>query len=206
MLKLLTGIVCLTIGTSSFAIAKDICDGSKQFDTPVEIGGLASVIGDIGSELGTGDSLASKACAIGYDNWSDEEPVVAFERALLKELGTTYDDPQKNNIISKFFNDNEEKLICEDDSDESIRDNEHIFKRSIARGEHFFIKHVAKSDDYEINLNFFEMIDGKKETILDYLDKILVDQESAAEEYDVDELLLLREYLEENDAKRGNEL
>ena len=151
-------------------------------------------------------NTASKTCEIGYDTWSEDEPIIEFEKALMSDLGYDYNHPDKNKIISEFFNKYADSLICEDDSFINIRSNEHIFKRSIARGQHIYIKHVAKTNAYTINLNFYEIVDGKKETILDYIDKMLVDEKATEEDYDIDEIKLLRTFLENRGAKRGWEL
>ena len=173
--------------------------------TPKEISGLSEVVRRVGSELSDEDSLGGKLCSIGYAQWSGSEPVTGFERAILRHLGKPTNDPDKEKHISKFFNENNSKLICNDSADVYIRENEHILKRSLALGEYNFLNHAANNSKYDLDWNFYEMVDGKKETILDYLDMIIGDEELASE-YDVDELKSLITSLEEDGAKRGSEL
>lgn len=152
------------------------------------------------------DTLAERICGSGYANWTSTDFIVNFENAILRHLGYPKDHPDKEKIITKFFNENNALLICGDDNDTYIRENEHILKRSLALGEWEFLDYVANSNKYNgFDWNFYEIVDGKKETILDYLDMIINDEELASE-YDVDELKTLIGVLEEAGAKRGREL
>ena len=173
--------------------------------TPKEISGLSEVVRRVGSELNDEDSLAEIICGAGYTNWARTDSIGGFEKAILRHIGKAANDPNKEKHISKFFNDNNSKLICGDDTDEYIRENEHILKRSLALGEWDFLGHAANSSKYELDWNFYEMVDGKKETILDYLDMIIGDEELASE-YDVDELKELVTVLEQAGAKRGSQI
>jgi hypothetical protein len=152
------------------------------------------------------NTLANRICRSGYINWPSSEPVVGFENSILKHIiGVDENHPDKEKLISKFFNENNAKLICGEDTDEFIRPNEHILKRSIALSEYDFLLHAANSSKYTLDWNFYEMVDGKKETILDYLDMIINDEELALE-YDVDELKELITVLEQSGGKRGKDL
>ena len=151
------------------------------------------------------DNLADIFCSLGYSNWGSSEPVVGFERVILSHLGVDENHPDKEKLISKFFNENNAKLICGEDTDEFIRPNEHILKRSIALSEYDFLLHAANSSKYTLDWNFYEMVDGKKETILDYLDMIINDEELALE-YNIPELRTLVSTLEARGGKRGKDL
>lgn len=102
--------------------------------------------------------------------------------------------------------DNNFKLICGNNSDEYIRKDEHVLKRFLARSEHEYLIHMANSVEYDgFDWNFYEMVDGKKETILDYLDMIFNDPD-LAEDYDIPELKTLYRTIKQNGGKRGPEL
>lgn len=164
---------------------------------------LLSFVGQSQEKQG---ALTEKICGAGYINWSSTDSIGNFEAALLRHLGYPKDHPDKEKIITKFFNENNALLICGDDNDTYIRENEHILKRSLALGEWDFLGYVANNPKYDgFDWNFYEIVDGKKETILDYLDMIINDEELASE-YDVDELKTLIGVLEESGAKRGREL
>ena len=151
------------------------------------------------------DTLADRVCGSGYVRWAGPEPVTDFENSILSHLGVAVDSPDREKHISKFFNENNAKLICGEDTDEFIRPNEHILKRSIALSEYDFLLHAANSSKYTLDWNFYEMVDGKKETILDYLDMIINDEELALE-YNIPELKELITVLEQSGGKRGKEL
>lgn len=40
-----------------------------------------------------------------------------------------------------------------------------------------YFEHVSENDGYSINFNIYEVIDGKKETLLDYADEIFMNLE-----------------------------
>lgn len=152
------------------------------------------------------DSLADKCCKSLYLKGWSSNPVSGFEKSLLKHMGLPTNTPDKEKHISKFFNENNHLLICEDDEDESIRPNEHILKRSIAIGRYHFLNHAVNTSEYDdMDWNFYEIVDGKKETILDYLDMVMADEDLALD-YDIPELKSMMLTLEEAGAKRGREL
>lgn len=151
------------------------------------------------------NKLANKLCSKGYLAWPTLDAASNFESVLLKHLGLPEDAPNKEKHISRFFNANNSKLICEDDGSDFIRANEHILKRSLARSEHDFLLHIANHPDYEIDWNFYEIVDGKKETMLDYMDMI-INHPELSEEYNIPELKTLMGTIEERGAKRGREL
>jgi hypothetical protein len=194
------------IGTTATAMAKDICEASHQFDTPKEITAITSIF-NVGNEdkVEADESLADRICRNGYINWGSSAPVSGFEKAILRHLELPENSAEKEKHISKFFNENNSKLICGEDNDEYIREEEHILKRSIALGEYNFLSHAANSSKYELDWNFYEVVDGKKETILDYLDNIIEDEELALD-YNVPELKTLIGTLEDSGAKRGKDI
>ncbi len=128
-----------------------------------------------------------------------------FESSILQTLGVPAHAPDREMLISSFFNEQSANLIFEDSIDGTIRKKEHLFKRMIALGEWRFINYAANHPKYELDWNFYEMVDGEKETLLDYLDMIINDEEIASE-YNVDELKDLIGVLEEAGGKRGREL
>ena len=203
MVKLLIGLLCLLL--SKMALSKPACVAGESLDTPQEISSLSNVVRRVGNELKTEDTLAEIMCGAGYAEWASTDSIGGFEKAILRHIGRPTNDPNKEKYISKFFNENNSKLICGDDNDTYIRENEHILKRSLALGEWDFLDHAANSSKYELDWNFYEIVDGKKETILDYLDMIIGDEELASE-YDVDELKTLVSTLEAEGAKRGSQL
>jgi hypothetical protein len=151
------------------------------------------------------NDLASKICGASYLSWGSSNPVISLEMTILDEIGVEIDDPLRSQKISEFFNKNHDRLICGDDSLQKFRKREHFFKRAIAIQAYDYFDHLAESDDYSINMNAYEIIDGKKETLIDYVDKILNDPAKRAL-YNIDGLKNLRITLEELGVVKGSEL
>jgi hypothetical protein len=151
------------------------------------------------------NDLAFKICGAGYLSWGSPSPVKSLEKTILNEIGVSVDDPLRSQKISEFFNKNHEKLICDDGSLQQFRQREHFFKRAIAIQAYDYFYHLAESDDYSINMNAYEIIDGKKETLIDYVDKILNDPAKRAL-YNIAGLKDLRIILEELGVVKGSEL
>ncbi|WP_157603721.1 hypothetical protein [Polaribacter atrinae] len=152
------------------------------------------------------DDLRSSICRAAYLALHGPTPVVSFESVILKKIQVDFDDPNKFYKISEFLNDNHKNLICGDDSNTKHRKNEHIFKRMIALQDYAYIDHLAENDElYSINWKLYEIIEGKKETILDYVNMIIADKEKF-NEYDEDGLFELRDMLIEMGVKKGSEL
>ncbi len=168
-----------------------------------ELGSVKADDSDISSETDA-SRLGGKICRAGYIAWPSLEPVEKFEKAVLMHLGLPENTTNKEQKITQFFNENNPKLICGDDTDDYIRQNEHLLKRSLARAEHTYLIHVANHYD-GFDWNFFEIVDGQKETILDYLDMIFSDPD-LAEDYDIPELKSLVRVIEQDGGKRGREL
>ncbi|SDS11446.1 hypothetical protein SAMN05216503_2019 [Polaribacter sp. KT25b] len=151
------------------------------------------------------NDLANKICGASYISWGGANPVKALEMTIINEIGVEADDPLRSQKISDFFNKNHDRLICGDDTRQKFRKREHFFKRAIAFHAYVYFDHLAESDDYSINMNTYEIIDGKKETLIDYVDKILNDPEKR-KLYNVDGLKNLRITLEELGVTKGEEL
>jgi hypothetical protein len=151
------------------------------------------------------NALADNICGASYSAWQTGTPVDSFESTILNEINVSYDDPLRAKKISDFINNNHDKLICSDDSLQKHRKREHVFKRAIALQSYYYFHHLAKSDDYSINMNFYEIVDGKKETLLDYVDMILNDPEKR-EMYNLNSLNNLRDTLEDLGVVKGSEL
>lgn len=139
-----------------------------------------------------------------------DDPASKFERMILLEIenikfgeGKSYSS--KEALISDFFNQNNPKLMCGRETRGSWREREHILKRSISANMYHFLEKVGSSREYSMDFNYYEIIDGEKETLLDYLDKILAD-EDLMEGYDRDELETLVHMIENDGGKRGREL
>lgn len=129
-----------------------------------------------------------------------------FINMIAKALGLDLNDSQLNQKVSKFFNQYKNKLICPGRSTSVIplcnRPN-HLFKYAVLFPIMDFYDEILfnKEAGFNIDFNAYEIVDGKKETIVDFLEKMV-----ATNEYDNDTLLLLRDDIMDFGGKRGADL
>ena len=98
-----------------------------------------------------------------------------FENLIIKplNLATIKTPKQKKQIISIFLNIHKDKIICyRDENDQDSRDL-HLFKVAASDGLIEFFKLFLFNPEYEIDLNVYQIVDEKKETLLDYIDKLI---------------------------------
>jgi hypothetical protein len=125
---------------------------------------------------------------------------------ILSEIGVEYNDPERIRKISEFLNENYDNLICGGSTFRKIRDYEHVFKRMIASENYIYIEYLAENEDlYSVNLNLFEMVNGKKETILDYVEMIIAEP-IKLQKYNEKVIFELRDMFIDMGLKRGVEL
>jgi hypothetical protein len=150
--------------------------------------------------------LANFVCATYYSSLNNSDPNSNFERMILERLGVNREHPKSKEIIGLFLNEYHKLLVCGKDSDARLRDSESLIKRSIGRGEYGLINHLMfYEEEFGYDLNSYEIVDEKKETILDYIEKILNDPD-LFNRYDKASLKVLHNDFIEYDAKRGSEL
>jgi hypothetical protein len=187
------------------SIASPACPANGHVNGTEAAEGLASIINNIEGEF-VDNELGNFVCATYYSSLNSTNPTEDFDMKILEKLGEDKNSPNRKNIVGKFLNENHKNLICGEDSDARLRSNEPLLKRAIGRGEYGLINNLMFfEDDYKYNLNHYEIVDGKKETILDYIEKILNDPE-LLKRYDTDSLMVLHNDFIEYEAKRGKEL
>jgi len=148
--------------------------------------------------------------ALTFRNASADTAGESIEYMLLKFLGTSKEDKNHKQILTKFWNENSEKLICTDEgSTKYTRNPQHFMKRIVDLGMYKSVLYdflLSDEDDYPINVNAIEVYKGKKETVLDYIDNILKDP-AVDEKYNVKEIQSLRRaLLNDYGAKKASEL
>jgi hypothetical protein len=152
------------------------------------------------------ESFALYICATYYTSLSKENSMLDFESKVLVFLNVKDNHPKRREIIGMFLNEYHNLLVCVEDTSHRLRDSETIIKRTIGRGEYGFINHLMfYEDEFFYDLNHYDIVDGKKETILDYIEKILNDPD-LFNRYDKASLKVLHNDFIEYDAKRGSEL
>ncbi|MQP24062.1 hypothetical protein GFJ94_03165 [Flavobacterium sp. LMO8] len=100
-----------------------------------------------------------------------------FNASKLKEeiatqIGVNPNNEDINSILSDFLNQNKNKMICAKDPKSTTSREMHIFKYAIFRGIIDLYDDVLFDDEeFEIDFNALEIVNGKPETLVDYIDK-----------------------------------
>jgi hypothetical protein len=149
--------------------------------------------------------LASRTCMLGYGTWGNTSPTDEFDRGILKEVGTDLNDPNRKKKVSDFLNKHSHILICGDDGVEGLREREQLLKRSVSSGLYGYLIQLALDEEYSIDFNKYEIINEKKETLLDFI-YLIINDVDLAEDYNILELESLARSIEERGGKRGKYL
>ena len=125
-----------------------------------------------------------------------------FKKVILEGLGKDEDISNKNEIISNFLNQNKQNLVCPKDKKRKGSRDLHVYKSAVLTGVlELYDEILLDDDEYDIDLNAFEIVDGKKETVVDYIEKLM-----ATGVHGTEDLELLRDDILEMGGKRGSEL
>jgi len=100
--------------------------------------------------------------------------VKRINRIIAEGIDIDTNDPNINSFVSVFLNKYKNKLICPKDKRSSLSREKHLFKEAIFRGKiDLFDEILFDDENYTIDFNAYEIVDGKKETVLDYIDFII---------------------------------
>ena len=146
----------------------------------------------------------SLLCQKMYDSSKfTDNPTKKLLDAIIEVEGEGEEIIDRKAFISNFVNTN--CIICNKNSLFYIRENEPFLKRSISSGNTHFIREIGDEDGYTIDFNIFEIVNGEKETVLDYLYMIFESPE-LRNRYDINGIEDLIEIVEENGGKRAKDL
>lgn len=129
---------------------------------------------------------------------------IEFEEAIIQSLKIKpANEEEKNILIVSFLNKYKQKLICPKSKGDSNSRDLHIYKVAALQGiTDLFNEILLDDEDFPgVDFNAYEIVDGKKETLVDYIEYLI-----GTNLYDNDELELLRDDLIELSGKRGSEL
>jgi hypothetical protein len=146
------------------------------------------------------EDLSINICrsALTFRNASAKTAGESIEYMILKFLNTSQDDPNHKAILTKFWNENNEKCICYDDgSTGRTRNPQHFLKRIVDLGMYTSVLNdflLSNPFKFPIDVNAVEIYNGKEETLLDYLNEILSNPENDGK-YNFQELQSLRRLL-----------
>jgi hypothetical protein len=137
------------------------------------------------------------------------ESCIEIENNFLKILNITRETPNYKLKIAKFWNTYNHLFICTDKPTRITRKPEHFLKRVVSIGMYETILYdflLSDPETFLIDVNAVEMVKGKPETLLDYIDYI-VGNSGVKKEYDISQINDLRTWLVEYySAKKAAEL
>ena len=148
------------------------------------------------------EDINRKLCT--YMSISDSTGFYAykFNKIILDGVGVSQASERANKAVSKYLNDNKNNIICTTHSILAGK-REHLFmKTALTDGVIDLFDEILLDDElYEIDFNGYEIVDGKKETLLDWIDFL---KEWGA--HDEGTLLSIEEVIVDLGGKRGSEL
>jgi hypothetical protein len=175
-------------GALSLSFAQNVNDESKQHEFGAE---------PSDSQL----SIFLHSLCVEIDSARINNQTIPDFYYLFKYWGV-FDGSEKDfkPFFHKFLNDNKQKLICPNSGGIKAK---HFYKRMFQLSlDEFFIDYIIDPEMKDLDLNAYEIVDGKKETLLDYIGKKIKNNIG-----DVDTLIYISDTLhEEFGAKFGVEL
>lgn len=194
-------ILCLIFSSGIYAADAQIC----------ETGGVPSVSNEglntimvAGIKI-SGDEFNSIRVDLCKDikiSYAEGFSPTRFKQIILNGVGVKQSASNANEVVSSFLNDHKNKLVCDKNGASSTSRNMLLFKSALLDGVIDLYDEILLDDEeYEIDFNGYEVVNGKKETVLDYIDK-LIDGDND----DSDELESIREVIVELGGKKGVEL
>lgn len=157
------------------------------------------------------EALSRALCLTADAYFGHNEGGEKVEDIFLRHLGITRSTTGYRDQVIAFWNANSEKLICRHECSKKpyARVPQHFMKRVVdlrMENQIFYEFLLDDSETWQVDVNAIEMIDGRAETLLDYLDGIRADP-SRHHRYDLDQIAEFREYIvEEYGAKTAREL
>ncbi|EAW31809.1 hypothetical protein GP2143_05145 [marine gamma proteobacterium HTCC2143] len=200
-------LITLLVSFNSFARATDTSDSASCAVTGVAETntGLSSIL-EIGTKLSDDKikEVTLKLCSDVMVARREAHDIPKWEstmRSLLGYSGSKTDFPK---YFNHFLNTYKNQIICPKyQVTTNIYPPQHLFKRILASGmNETYEEYFFNFENGDVDFNAYQIVDGKKETIIDWVDKWV-----ASGRGDKDELLDVAYSLsDEFCAKRGSEL
>ena len=200
-------LITLLVSFNSFARATDTSDSASCAVTGVAEtnSGLSSIL-EIGTKL-SDDKIREVTHKLYSDIIEAREEaydIPKWENSMRESLGYSGTKSEFPKYFNTFLNTYKNQIVCPKfQVATNIYPPQHIFKRILAAGmNETYEEYFFNFDNGDVDFNAYQIVDGKKETILDWVDKWI-----ASGRGDKDELLDVSSALaDELGAKRGAEL
>ena len=132
-----------------------------------------------------------------------------IEQDFINKFGIDKNNPNYKQLVAAVYNKYAACLICHDKPTKFTRTPEQFMKRVVSLGMYESILYdflLYDEEEYPIDVNTIEMVNGKPETLLDYLDHILADPQ-VERKYNKNEIYVLREtIIDDFGVKKASEL
>ena len=187
-------------------------NGPKGLLNVAEIGHIDSM--ELEHEI---ERLANKLCDVLVLSSMSERTASPemFEDVMAEHLKISKTEKGFKKAIGTFWNTNHDKLVCTEER-MGHRTPQHFLKRIVdVRLHNEFLMDYLMSDEFWsdelMEINSFEVVGGRKETIVDYIDKTLTllnaETQNEVTRIVVDEMTVAQNYMIAIlGAKRGDEL
>ena len=146
--------------------------------------------------------IASRLCSDLFQSDTAGFEEIRIQRIIAEGLGLKVTDNNINGIVSAFLNKFKQELICPPDQHLEDYRFKLYFKSALLKGIYDLYDEILLNDEeYQIDFNAYEIVDNKKETLLDYIDKLI-----ASNKYDKENLQMIQMDIEDLGGKRGAQL
>ena len=134
-----------------------------------------------------------------------KSPGAAMEFVVSIHLDFDETDPDYQSKVLQWWNAHSDQVICVEET-AGYESPQHVLKRIFEMGawDSFFREYLSQPGLESFDLNSIEMVDGRPETLLDYLDMIIA-KEGIDEAYRI-QVLALRNYRHTIGARTATEL
>lgn len=206
-MKTIIVLITALVSLNSFARATDTaehvtCPLNKVAESNA---GLSNIL-EVGTRISDDKirEVTSKLCSDIIEAREEAYDVPKWENTMRESLGYSGVKSEFPNYFNNFLNTYKNQIICPKfQVATNIYPPQHIFKRILASGmNEIYEEYFFNFENGDVDFNAYQIVDGKKETVLDWVDKWV-----ASGRGDKDELLDVSSALEDElGAKRGSQL
>ena len=206
-MKTIIVLITALVSFNSFARATDTSDSPSCAVTGVAETntGLSSIL-EIGTKLSDDKikEVAHELCTNVMTASREAYDIPTWEETMRQHLGYSGTKTEFPKYFNNLLNTYKNQMICPKyQVTTNIFPPQHLFKRILAAGmNETYEEYFFNLEDGDVNFNAYQIVDGKKETVLDWVDKWVASGRGNKEE-----LLDVASALEDEfGAKRGNQL
>lgn len=131
--------------------------------------GLSAIL-TIGETMSEKEIIIQACRSYSAASIKGKDPLEELTKFVLKQEGLPEDTDNWEPVVIGFLNKYGEKLICPKSDSTSLYDNEHFYKRAVSQINFEIFYDLLTDDEYPVELNMVQIRNGKKETLLDFIE------------------------------------